>query len=167
MTAHVRRRDSKRQPRGDRTAVERVSDPYRVRGKWPEPTMCPQCNAIYHRGRWQWGVAAPDAERHLCPACLRIRDRLPAGRLTLSGDFYRRHRDEISHLVHNAEAKARVEHPLERIMDVVEEANQTVITFTDGHLARGIGAALHHAYGGELDSLYTDKTDLLRVAWKR
>ena len=167
MTTRTRRTDTKHQSRGDRTAVERVSDPYRTRGKWPEPTTCPQCNAVYHRGRWQWGVAAADAEKHLCPACMRVRDRVPAGRLTLSGEFFREHRDEVLHLVRNAEAKARAEHPLERIIEIVEETNQTVVTFTDGHLARGIGAALHHAYDGELDSHYTDEGDLLRVAWKR
>jgi hypothetical protein len=167
MTGSTKRRDAKHQPRGDRTAVERVSDPYRARGKWPEPTTCPECNAVFHHGHWQWGAAPPDAEKHLCPACQRVRDRVPAGRLILSGEFFNDHRGEILHLVRNAESKARAEHPLERIMDVVEETDQTVVTFTDGHLARGIGAALHHAYHGELDSHYTDEGDLLRVSWKR
>lgn len=167
MTARTKRTDTKHQPRGDRTAVERVSDPYRIRAKWPEPTACPQCSAVYHRGRWQWGIAPPDADKHLCPACSRIRDRVPAGQLTLSGEFFATHRDEILHLVRNTETKARAEHPLERIMDVVEQTGRTVVTFTDGHLARGTGAALHRAYQGELDSHYTDEGDLLRVSWRR
>jgi hypothetical protein len=167
MTGHTKRRDAKHQPRGDRTAVERVSDPYRARGKWPEPTACPTCHAIFHRGRWQWGAEPPGAAKHLCPACSRVRDRVPAGQLALSGEFFRAHRDEILHLVHNAESKARAEHPLERIIDTTDEADHTVVTFTDGHLARGIGAALHHAYDGELDSHYTDEGDLLRVSWRR
>jgi hypothetical protein len=167
MTGPGKRRDAKHQPRGDRTAEERVSDPYRARGKWPEPTTCPGCGAIFHGGRWQWGAAAPDATQHLCPACERIRDRVPAGQLTLSGEFFKAHREEILHLVRNAETKARAEHPLERIIDVKDEGDRTVVTFTESHLVHGVGEALHHAYHGELDSRYTDEGDLLRVSWSR
>lgn len=155
------------QPRRDRMDAERVSDPYRARGKWPEPTACPECRAIFRDGRWQWGVAEPGAAHHLCPACQRIRDRVPAGQLTLSGGFFAAHREEIMHLVRNTEAKAKAEHPLERIIDIKDEAAHTVITFTDSHLVHGIGEALHHAYHGELDSHYTEESDLLRIAWSR
>jgi len=146
---------------------ERVSDPYRARGKWPEPTNCPECGAIFHDGRWQWGEAAQEAEQHLCPACQRIRDRVPAGELTLSGAFFTDHRQEILNLIHNAETEARAEHPLERLMDIEEWEDRTVITFTDAHLVHGVGEALHHAYQGELDSQYTNEDDLLRVSWSR
>ena len=71
MTGRKQREDYSHQPRRDRMDAERVSDPYRARGKWPEPTACPECGAIVHHGRWQWGKAAPEAERHLCPACQR------------------------------------------------------------------------------------------------
>lgn len=167
MTGPRKRTDTSHQPRRDRMDEERVSDPYRARGKWPEPTTCPECGVIFHEGRWQWGTAQPGAAQHLCPACQRIHDRVPAGQLTLSGQFFAEHHEEILHLVHNAESKERAEHPLERIMDIKEEADHTVVTFTDRHLVHGIGEALHHAYHGELDSHYTDEDDLLRVAWSR
>lgn len=167
MTGRRKRGNHIRQPRRDRMYEERVTDPYRARGKWPEPTTCPECGATFHRGRWQWGAAAPDAEEHLCPACHRVHDRVPAGQLTLSGEFFQTHRDEILHLVRNAEAEARAEHPLERIMDLTDEEDRTVITFTDVHLVHGIGEALRHAYHGELDSHYTDEGDVLRVSWSR
>lgn len=167
MTGRRKRGNYIHQPRRDRMDEERVSDPYRARGKWPEPTTCPTCGATFHRGRWQWGPAAPDAEAHLCPACQRVRDRVPAGQLTLSGEFFKAHRAEILQLVRNAESKARAEHPLERIMDVADEEDRTIVRFTDAHLVHGIGEALHHAYHGELDSRYTDEGDLLRVSWSR
>lgn len=107
------------------------------------------------------------AEQHLCPGCQRTHDHVPAGQLTLSGEFFSAHREEILHLVRNTEAKARAEHPLERIMGIEEEADRAVITLTDTHLAHGIGEALHHAYQGELSSHYTDEDGLLRVSWTR
>ena len=167
MTEPGRRADPSHQPRRDRVYEERVTDPYRARGKWPEPTTCPQCGAIFHHGRWQWGAAAPAAERHLCPACQRIRDRVPAGELTLGGAFFAAHRPEILNLIHHAESEARAEHPLERIMAIEEGEDRTVITFTDTHLTHGIGEALRHASQGELDSRYTDEDALLRVSWSR
>jgi hypothetical protein len=167
MTGRKTPSDVMHQPRRDRMDEERVSDPYRARGKWQEPTTCPGCNAVFHHGHWQWGAAAAGAEQHLCPACQRIRDRVPAGQLTLRGPFFTAHREEILHLVRNTEAKARAAHPLERVIEIKEEADQTVATFTDAHLTHGIGQALHHAYHGELDSHYTDEGDLLRVAWSR
>ena len=167
MTGRKKVQDPIHQPRRDRMDEERVSGPYPARGKWKEPTTCPDCGAIFHHGHWQWGTAAPGAEQHVCPACQRVRDRVPAGELRLSGKFFVEHRDEILHLVRNAETKARAEHALERIMDIQDEATRTVITFTDTHLVHGIGEALHHAYQGELDSHYTDEDDLLRVAWSR
>ncbi len=167
MTGRKKVQDHIHQPRRDRMDGERVSGPYRARGKWPEPTTCPDCSAVFHHGHWQWGVPVPSAEQHVCPACQRVRDRVPAGELSLSGKFFVEHHDEIMHLVRNAESKARTEHALERIMDIKDEATRTVITFTDTHLVHGIGEALHHAYQGELDSHYTDADDLQRVAWSR
>ena len=167
MTGRKNRSDVTHEPRRDRMDEERVSDPYRSRGKWKEPTTCPECNAIFHHGHWQWGAAVPGAEQHLCPACQRIRDRVPAGELTLSGPFFAQHREEIMHLVRNTEAKARAEHALERIIEVKEAGDRTVVTFTGSHLTHGIGEALRHAYHGELDTRYTDEGDLLRAAWSR
>ncbi len=167
MTGRKKSTDYSHQPRRDRMDEERVSDPYRARGKWPDSTVCPDCDAVVHHGQWKWGAAAPGAERHLCPACQRIHDRVPAGQLTLSGKFFAEHREEILHLVRHAESKAKTEHPLERIMDVKVEDDHTVVTFTDSHLVHGVGEALHHAYHGELKSQYTDEGDLLRVTWSR
>ncbi len=107
MTGRKKVQDHIHQPRRDRMDEERVSGPYRARGKWPEPTTCPDCGAVFHHGHWQWGAATPGAAQHVCPACQRVRDRVPAGELSLSGKFFIEHRDEIMHLVRNTETKAR------------------------------------------------------------
>ena len=139
MTGPRRRDDYSHQPRRDSMYEERVTDPYRARGKWPEPTTCPECGAIFHDGRWQWREAVQEAEQHLCPACQRMRDRVPAGELTLSGAFFTDHRQEILNLIHNAETEVRAEHPLERIMDIEEGEDRTVITFVKLNIKMCIG----------------------------
>lgn len=45
------------------------------------------------------------------------------------------------------------------------ENDATVFAFTDAHLARGIGEALHHTYQGHLDYHHEKGEVLLRVHW--
>lgn len=153
-------------PRHDGLFKERVHDAYKLKGKLPEPTTCPQCGAVFHAGRWQWMEAPAGAHQEVCSACHRIHDHYPAGFLTLRGEFFRAHREEIMNLVHNHEKHERAEHPLKRIMAVEEEKDgATLVTTTDIHLARGIGEALHHAYQGDLQFHYNPEQNLLRVSW--
>ena len=158
---------SRHEGRHDRLIQELEHDPYKARSKPPEPTRCPDCGAVFHRGRWQWGSVPADAHEEHCPACQRIRDRVPAGLLTLGGEFLAAHREEVLGAVRNVEEKAQAEHPLERIMYTEERDGEVVIAFTDPHLARGAGEALQHAYKGELDLQYSKEEVLLRVTWTR
>jgi NMD protein affecting ribosome stability and mRNA decay len=151
----------------DRMYGERLEDPYQAKGKYPEPTVCSGCGAVYRKGRWQWGAPIAGAHEQLCPACQRIEDGQPAGILTIKGDFFAAHRDEILHLIENYEEKEKPEHPLQRVMGITDEDGGTVVTFTDMHIARGVGEALHHAYEGELDYEHSEKTSVFRVNWTR
>ncbi len=146
---------------------ERRHDAYRADHKLPEPAACPQCHASYHAGRWQWTAAPAGAHEALCPACRRIRDEFPAGYLTIEGEFFRAHRDELMRLVEHHAEHVKAEHPLQRVMAIDETADGVLVTTTDTHLARGLGEALHHAHQGELKFHYEDAQDLLRVHWKR
>ena len=87
--------------------------------------------------------------------------------MTIGGSFCKEHREELLHLVKNEEARAKAEHPLERIIMIDEQDDSVLITTTDIHLARGIGEALHHAYKGELEFHYNEQENLLRVVWER
>jgi len=146
---------------------EHVHDSYRSRGKLPEPTLCPQCGAVFHQGRWQWLSKPEAAHSEMCPACHRIHDRFPAGFVKLEGDFFTRHRAEVINLVHHIEKKAKAEHPLQRIMEIVDEDGAVLVSTTDIHLAHGIGEAVRHAYQGHLESHYNPEQNLLRIHWKR
>lgn len=151
--------------RHDGLFQERVHDAYKAKHKLPEPTVCPQCGAVFHKGRWQWLEAPAGAHQEPCPACHRIHDHFPAGFVTLQGKFFLAHREEIMHLAHNVEKRERTEHPLKRIMAIEEKDGALLITTTDIHLARGIGEAIHHAYQGDLKFHYNPEENLLRVSW--
>lgn len=159
--------------RRDQLRDEREHDTYKRQQKPPEPSVCPDCGAIFHAGRWQWGERQPDASETnelRCPACQRIKDDFPAGFVHVGGPFFAEHRDEILSLIGHHAEKARAEHPLARIIAVTEEmsdAQGVVVTTTDIHLARDLGDALHHAYHGELAFHYNAAEKLLRVHWQR
>jgi len=156
-----------RVPRRDRTIQEARHDVYQARGKFREPTACPRCGAVFHKGRWSWGLRPAEAHEAICPACERIGDQNPAGILTLQGLFLTVHRDEILGLIHNEEAKAKTEHPLSRVMKVDQKDDTVEVTTTDMHLAQGIGEALRHAYQGTLALRYSRNQQLIRVRWTR
>jgi len=151
--------------RRDQLFQETVHDSYKSKGKLSEPTMCSECSAVFHNGRWQWLPEPEGAHSTLCPACHRIHDHFPAGYVSLSGDFVAAHEQEILQLVRHHEEKEKIAHPLQRIMDVERKNGSMLITTTDIHLARGIGDALHRAYRGELEFHYNPDQNLLRVNW--
>ena len=153
--------------RRDRLVEESRHDAYKAKHKLHEPTVCAQCGAVFHDGRWQWLSKPAQAHEEMCPACHRIHDDFPAGYVSVGGSFFKDHREELLHLARNEEARAKAEHPLKRIMKIEDQDDGIQITTTDIHLARGIGEALHHAYQGELEYHYNAQENLLRVVWER
>lgn len=147
---------------------EHRHDPYKARGKLPEPSRCPQCSAVFVNGRWQWSKEAlAGAHSHICQACHRIADKYPAGEVTLTGSFAAKHAAEIVGLIRNIEAAQSREHPMQRIMALDELADRIVVTTTDIHLPRRIGHALVDAYKGDLDTHYDESGYFVRMAWRR
>ena len=143
-------------------------DPYHAAAKPPEPTMCPDCKATFTEGRWTWESAPKDAYQQVCPACQRIRDKFPAGYVTIKGSFFKEHRDEIVHLIENKEKGEKQNRPLQRIMAMDEKRDGTFeVQTTDSHLARGIAEALHNAYKGDLKLRYSRDENLVRATWQR
>jgi len=160
MTTHATRLD--------KLIKEKQHDTYKAKAKLSEPCSCPDCGAVYQKGRWQWLESKPkETQLQKCPACQRINDRIPAGFISIAGDFFQTHRDEILGLIGNIEAHEKKQHPLNRIMDMSEQEGSLEITTTDMHLPRNIGVALEKAYDGELDYKYVDESNLLRVKWQR
>jgi hypothetical protein len=147
---------------------EEVHDTYQTRKKFREPSVCRQCDAVYHEGRWQWMEESPQGAFHdLCPACHRINDKYPAGEVTLSGTFLAAHRSEILGLVRNEAEAETSEHPLHRIMEIEERPDDVVVTTTDIHLPRRIGHALEHAYKGHMEIHFDKEGHFARMKWHR
>ncbi len=156
-----------RAPRGDRRVAEYEHDTYKSKGKLKEPTACPQCGAVYEKGRWTWQPKPAGAHEVLCPACHRIADHCPKGLVTITGAFLAGHREEILGIAHNEEEKEKGQHPLARLMRIEPQDDGVVISTTDTHLARRIGESIHHAYQGELNFHYDQGEDFIRVSWNR
>jgi hypothetical protein len=148
-----------------RAQNEQRLDPYQTQQKPHEPTVCPQCRAVFHNGRWQWGPSPEGARSNVCPACRRIADVFPAGIVTAHAAIALRCKPEIISIARNAEAVEQAEHPLNRIMSIEETEAGLVISTTDIHLPRRIASALKRALRGELD-VHFDAAYFVRIDWR-
>ena len=137
-----------------------------VRGPFGGPAVCPHCGALFSGGRWTWEDLPEKSAELECPACSRIADGQPAGIVEISGDFFREHHSEIMHIVQNISIRALSRHPLERVIEIMEDDSNAVITTTATSLALRIGDALVNSFEGNLDHRYGKKS-VLHVNWKR
>jgi hypothetical protein len=147
---------------------EHIHDPYATRLKLHEPTICPDCGAVFHEGRWQWAARPEGAHEERCQACRRIHDHYPAGELVLSGAFVAGHKEEILRLARHEAEREQAEHPLHRLMGIeARDDGALVLATTDIHLPRRIGHALEHAFKGELELHYEEEAYHVRAHWRR
>ncbi|MCG4455910.1 ATPase [Pseudomonas sp. MMS21-TM103] len=133
--------------------------------------LCPRCDALYQAGSWAWQTAqthlSGDVAEVICPACRRIEDKVPAGTLTLSGEFLKAHHDEILNLIHNTETLEKAEHAMERLLEVTTQDDVVQVTTTGIHLANRIGHALDSAYKGQTQYHYDDDQTHVSIHWQR
>jgi hypothetical protein len=87
--------------------------------------------------------------------------------VSLAGEYFRTHRDEVLARVRNCESAEGREHPLERNMAVRANGAGALGTTTDMHLARRIGEALRKSFKGAVEVHYNRADNLLRVDWRR
>jgi hypothetical protein len=140
---------------------------FRRREKWPDPTMCERCGALFEKGRWTWNKTDEEVYKTTCPACRRIAGNHPAGYVEIRGGFFYDHRQEIVNLIENVEKQQKSERPLERLISMQDLAEYTLVTTTGIHIARRIGEALARAYQGEMNFQYADGDKQIRVYWER
>lgn len=155
--------------RKDRLIKEKRHDTYFEKEKLADPTRCPVCHALFSNGRWTWKKPPEKTKVHTatCPACRRIADNYPAGRIEIRGEFFQEHKSEIENLIHNIEEQEKARHPLQRLISITGRDDRTLVTTTGIHLARRIGEALSRSYKGELSLHYGDGEQSIRVYWQR
>lgn len=156
----------------DQTGKE--DDPSRVRQHYADDTVCTGCGAVVRNQRWTMDVPRAEAlvgagasEQVLCPACKKAKERLPEGILTLRGDYWPRHREDILNLIRNQEAEAREDNPLERILALREEGDSLIVETTNEKLAQKIGRSIEKAHKGQIEYQWGDGNQLVRVNWER
>lgn len=161
-------RTEARPPRREQLIDDPRHDSYKAKGKLRDPTRCPECGAVFLKGRWTWNGAPRGIVHELrCPACQRIQDGFPAGYLSLGGEYLAGHREEILNLARNCEAREKAAHPLQRIIAIEDVEGGILVTTTDAHLARRIAESVHDACKGSLALHYSKEENLLRATWKR
>jgi NMD protein affecting ribosome stability and mRNA decay len=107
------------------------------------------------------------AFEELCAACRRIKDKFPAGVVTLRGNFAREQREEMVRLVRHQEEAEKKEHPLNRIISIEDDPQGIIVSTTDIHLPRHIGEAVKRAFHGEMEDNFEKDGYFVRVTWMR
>jgi len=136
--------------------------------------VCPECGAVYARGRWTTSADARTrrlaklARPALCHACQMAERHQTRGYLTLRGAFLAAHEPEIEALLENEAARAAEDNPLGRILewDRAIPGALTVSTSTE-HLVERLGRAVHHAFGGEIDYGFSHANKFAHAYWVR
>ena len=149
--------------RREQRFADAPSDPYAIAGKLPGNAACSRCGAVYREGRWQWQTPGDNPEPVLCMACRRIQDGIPAGYLSIDDVRTEEQRDEMVRLIRHHETRARLEHPMQRVMAIEQTPERVVVTTTDVHLARDLAKAVQAAFGERMRLAYSKGEQLLRA----
>jgi hypothetical protein len=132
-----------------------LHDPYISKEGYPEPTVCPTCNASYHRKHWSFdksllATAKNDktVQYHKCPACKKIEDKYAMGKVRLTGAFVATHMEELKNVIKSEERMAKENNPLDRLMVLDTSDGNIYAETTSDALAMRIGHHLKNAYKG-------------------
>jgi hypothetical protein len=130
-----------------------IHDPYIPQAGYPEPTICPVCNASYHHKHWSFDAAQlataksdKSVQMHTCPACKKIHDKYAMGKIRLTGAFVTSHIEELSNVIKKEERMAKENNPLDRLMLLDTTDGNIYAETTSDALAMRIGHHLKNAY---------------------
>lgn len=151
-----------------------LQDPYLLRYSYKEPTVCPECNLIFHDKRWYWDSSKLNELKKMtvhyqkCPACRKIEDRYPMGIVHLKGEFLKNHIEDMTHLIKNEEKRGLEKNPLERIIKITNKSDEEIIVETTTEsLSLRIGRVVKRAFSGEIEYKFSDGVKLIRIEWFR
>ncbi|MBI5233564.1 MAG: hypothetical protein HY880_04345 [Deltaproteobacteria bacterium] len=154
-------------------SIDTENDPYLPKIGPHDMAMCKKCSAVYQNKRWTFAQKAVDAAKNtklakiLCPACQKIKDNFVGGFVTIAGEFFKEHEEEILNLVKNKETRAMHNNPLDRIIKISKKKDYMEITTTTDKLAQRIGQMLKKAFNGCVEYKWSSDVKLARVMWTR
>jgi NMD protein affecting ribosome stability and mRNA decay len=156
-----------------RKNVDVRHDPYLPWAGLKEVAVCERCGAMYHHKRWSKDAPPSLREFHtthpvICPACRKIQDRFAEGVLTLRGEFFLHHKEEIINRIRNEEARAVDVNPLERIISIEDLGDHVEVSTTTERFAQRIGREIERAYKGKAVYRWSSGNEKsIRVEWQR
>ncbi|MFH1709873.1 MAG: BCAM0308 family protein [bacterium] len=154
---------------------ELLRDPYITAKGLPEPSICPACNAVYHRKHWRFNDKLlaeakknKDVQYHKCPADRKIEDKYAMGKVSLTGSFVTEHMDELMNVIKSEERRAKENNPLDRLIFVDKRNGGIYAETTSDALAMRIGHHLKEAYkGGEENFKFRRGDKFVEIDWSR
>lgn len=137
--------------------------------------QCTRCGAVYNGRRW---ISKPNDEtvgkytkkemqQVVCPGCSRMERQQVEGIVSLRGNFFDVHRDEIWNVVKRVARNKEQRNVSSRILNVADDNGGLVIETTDEHLAERMGKELQKAFKGNLEMKWQEGAALVRVSWER
>ena len=153
----------------------RIHDPYANDKGFSEPTICPVCNAVYHKKRWSFNdklLAESKKDKnvryHKCPADRKIEDNYAMGKVSLTGGFIDEHMDELIHVIKSEERRAVENNPMDRLMKIEKKNSGIYVETTSDTLAMRIGHHLKESYkGGDEEFKFRSGDKFVEVLWHR
>lgn len=138
------------------------------------PAVCSRCHAYLETDHWLFGERRyaelkehPEVNVTLCPGCLRAEKRLYEGEVTIRHAWGAVSKDDVLHLIHNEEARARITNPTARVALMEDRGDEIYVLTTTRFLAERIGKELHKAYRGALRVDHLPRERFSRVMWER
>ncbi|MBP1730356.1 MAG: ATPase with chaperone activity, ATP-binding subunit [Deltaproteobacteria bacterium] len=154
--------------RGNKLIQDDIHDPYFVRERYRDPSICEKCGVLFRNKAFEWTQKTPSgAAKMICPACRRIEDGFEGGIVVLEGDFLARHKPDILNTIENTEEAEKRKRPLERIISINDQGSRIELRTTYEHIARRIGEAIRKAFKGDLTLQYPTGEKYARVFWRR
>ena len=90
------------------------------------------------------------------------------GYLTLSGDFFIEHKEELVTFLKAEAAKVGKRNVMDRIIQMLpEKDDKLVVETTTEKLAEHLGRAIYRAYKGDLSFQWSEPNPFVRVYWAR
>ena len=150
-------------------------DPYIPPKGFPEPSICPICNAVHHKKHWSFNpelLAETRKDKNVksvkCPACRKIEDKYAMGKVFLSGSFVNEHMEELLNVIKSEERRAKDNNPLDRLILMEKRDGGIYAETTSDALAMRIGHHLKESYkGGDENFQFRRGDKHVEVHWQK